>query len=155
MTRLALSILGVDTLIECAEPDTHALLEATYGGMSGVAGRPALRYEIGRLSPSSPYVIRRDGWASVTAKDEAELLWALDDDVVDRDPEAAPRPLLRPRRRAGAGRAGVHAGRRIRHRQVDDRVGAAPSWVAATSAMNSGPVDLDSLTVQPYLARCA
>ena len=35
MTRLALSILGVDRWV--CRADTHALLEATYGGMSGVA----------------------------------------------------------------------------------------------------------------------
>ena len=136
MTRLALSILGVDTLIECAEPDTHALVEAACGGMSGSAGRPALRYEISRLSPSSPYVIRRDGWPSVTAKDEAELLWTLDDDVAIEIQKRRPDLYFVHAAVLEARWAGVHAGRRIGHRQVNDRVGAAAIMGLATSAMN-------------------
>jgi hypothetical protein len=150
VTRLALSILGVDTLIECAEPDTHALLEGTYGGMSGVAGRPALRYEIGRLSPSSPYVIRRDGWASVTAKDEAELLWALDDDVAIEIQKRRPDLYF------------VHAavlelGGRAFMLVAESGTGkSTTAWALLHHGCGYlsdelGPVDLDSLTVQPYL----
>jgi hypothetical protein len=86
----ALSVLGVDALIECAEPETHALLTVTHGAMRamrtptafGSAAGTAVRYEVGRLNPTSPCVVRRDGETRASARDAARLLWAFEGDLV-------------------------------------------------------------------------
>ena len=150
MPKLSLSILGVDALIECAERDAHALLEAACGGMSGGGENPALRYEVSRLGPASPYVIRRDGGASVTAKDEAELLWALDDDVV----------IEIQKRRSDlyfVHAAVLELGGRAFMLVAESGGGkSTTAWALLHHGFGYlsdelGPVDLDSLSVQPYL----
>jgi hypothetical protein len=150
MRKLALSILGVDALIECVDPGTHALLQAACGGMSASAGSPAVRYEVSGLDPTSPYIIRRDGETRASAKDDSEFLWALDGDLAIEIQRRRPDLYF------------VHAA-------VLELGGRAFMLVAESGAGKSttawallhhgfgylsdelAPVDLQSLTVEPYL----
>jgi hypothetical protein len=148
--KLALSVLGVEALIGCVDPDTHALLEATCGGMSASVERPVLRYEVRRRNPSSPYIIRRDGQTRASAHDRAELLWAFDDDLAIEIQRQRPDLYF------------VHAA----VLELDGRAfmlvgesGAGKS-TTAWALLHHGfgylsdelaPVNLRSLTVQPYL----
>ena len=150
MTTLGLSVLRVDAVIDCADPDTHALLEATCGGMLGSAESFDMRYEVGRLDPASPYVIRRDGETRASANDEAGLLWTFDGDFAIEMQRRRPDLYF------------VHAA-------VLELGGRAFMLVAESGAGKSttawallhhgfgflsdelAPVDLASLTVHPYL----
>jgi hypothetical protein len=80
LTKLALSVLGVDAMIECVDPDTLVLLQATCGGMLGSAESLGMRYEVGRVNGTSSYVIRRDDEMRASANDGAGLLWTFDGD---------------------------------------------------------------------------
>jgi hypothetical protein len=150
VTSLALSVLGVDVLIECTESDIHSLLNVMCGGMPRSAGRPTVRYEAGRLDPGGPYVMRRDGQTRASASDAAGLLWAFDGDFAIEIQQRRPDLYF------------VHAavlelgGRAF---MLVGESGAGKSTTAWTLLHHGlgflsdelAPVELRSLTVQPYL----
>ena len=149
MPRRLLSVLGIDVVVDCADPVAQVLLSATYGAGGREPPLGVLRYEIARQPSSGAYVVRRDDEPSGRAADVAELLWLFEGDVAVE---------LQKRR---ADLYFVHAA-------VLERGGRAVMLVAQSGAGKSltawallhhgfgylsdelAPIDLDALAVLPY-----
>jgi len=81
MHVLTLRVLDRGVRVGCEEPETQALIMATYGYMQGDPGETDLDYTVGRYAAPATFFIKRRGGEPLTAPDDGTFLALFDRDI--------------------------------------------------------------------------
>lgn len=80
MQTVILRTVGRTARVDCAEPETRALITATYGHMQACPAPADLHYTVGRDTSRGGFFIERDGQELLSTADDGDFLARFDED---------------------------------------------------------------------------